>query len=239
MTAPLWTEWFGAAVPSPSTGVRALTTAWDRNEWDPVIAHDGPSVGAITEWFTGEPDNPVQPVLTGHHVGRPHWNATLPSPPDWMRDAACVDSDIDFTDIKHAGPGARARALRTCATCPVIAACRQYAVNLGVSDGIWGGVAANRLRRLRATSAHPTGFCYVARVRDEVKVGYSTDPQRRVVRQLRGHVLAVIEGSHSLERTLHKALSAYRIHGEFYSDESDVFHILATFGFDFTQQVAA
>ncbi len=68
--------------------------------------------------------------------------------PDWMSDALCAQTDPEafFPERGHAT--ARA-AKRICAACPVITACRQYAVANNLQHGVWGGTTERERRRLR------------------------------------------------------------------------------------------
>lgn len=73
---------------------------------------------------------------------------------EWWRHAACVDEDPElFFPVGAAGPAAqeqRARAKRICGRCPVIAECREYALEAGVTHGVWGGASEEERRALRA-----------------------------------------------------------------------------------------
>jgi WhiB family redox-sensing transcriptional regulator len=67
---------------------------------------------------------------------------------DWRDFAACADEDPELfapetghTEEQRAQAFEQAhRALQVCATCPVIASCRQWAADNGVTSGVWGGV---------------------------------------------------------------------------------------------------
>lgn len=64
----------------------------------------------------------------------------------WMERAACTSTDPEafFQD----GHGAYPReAFAVCSSCPVQAACAQYARDIGATHGIWGGVTARSLHR--------------------------------------------------------------------------------------------
>lgn len=68
---------------------------------------------------------------------------------DWVTDAACrgMDPDLFFPDRGEVDSAAKARAV--CESCPVIDACRSYAVAANERDGIWGGLSEKQRRRLR------------------------------------------------------------------------------------------
>ncbi|MFI7129351.1 WhiB family transcriptional regulator [Nonomuraea sp. NPDC050153] len=80
-----------------------------------------------------------------HHDPRP--------PLRWMAHAACQDADpalfFPITWDGHPGrPDEQAR--RICRTCPVQAACLDWALRTGEPDGVWGGTTPAERRRLRA-----------------------------------------------------------------------------------------
>ncbi|MFC9557511.1 WhiB family transcriptional regulator [Rhodococcus sp. NPDC056960] len=73
----------------------------------------------------------------------PLGNLTLPAPSadewEWQMNGACrgADSDLFFearTELVEA------QAKRICSDCPVLARCRQYAVDASEPHGIWGGL---------------------------------------------------------------------------------------------------
>ncbi|MDT0542716.1 MULTISPECIES: WhiB family transcriptional regulator [Streptomyces] len=72
---------------------------------------------------------------------------------EWWRHAACVDEDPElFFPVGVAGPAAqeqRARAKWICGRCPVIDECREYALDAGVTHGVWGGTSEEERRALR------------------------------------------------------------------------------------------
>ena len=66
------------------------------------------------------------------------------TPLPWMSDAACayVSPALWFpVNPEHSGP-----AIRICAVCPVVAACREYAIESGQRWGTWGGLTQQQLR---------------------------------------------------------------------------------------------
>ncbi|KAK1184631.1 WhiB family transcriptional regulator [Streptomyces sp. NBS 14/10] len=72
---------------------------------------------------------------------------------EWWRYAACVDEDPElFFPVGVAGPAAQeqqARAKGVCGRCPVCDECLEYALNMGVSHGVWGGTGEEERRALR------------------------------------------------------------------------------------------
>ncbi|MEC3995065.1 WhiB family transcriptional regulator [Actinacidiphila sp. DG2A-62] len=60
----------------------------------------------------------------------------------WRLQAACADEDPELFFPEHSG-GQQARdAKAVCATCPVEAECRAWAMQVGVEYGVWGGTSA-------------------------------------------------------------------------------------------------
>jgi WhiB family transcriptional regulator, redox-sensing transcriptional regulator len=60
--------------------------------------------------------------------------------------AACVGEDPEiFFPVSDIGPGARqtAQAKAVCARCSVRAECAEYALDAGLTDGIFGGLTAH------------------------------------------------------------------------------------------------
>lgn len=79
----------------------------------------------------------------------------------WQERAACArfDPRLFFHPTGERGEGSRAReraAKRVCASCPVLEACRAYALAVREPYGVWGGLSederADLLRRRRRTA---------------------------------------------------------------------------------------
>lgn len=71
---------------------------------------------------------------------------------DWQRDAACTSHDPElFFPIGHATPAQAQleRARRICRSCPVQTPCLEWALRVGVDDGVWGGLDEQERRSLR------------------------------------------------------------------------------------------
>lgn len=65
----------------------------------------------------------------------------------WLDFAACAGEDTDiFFPRRGEGPY---DAKRICSTCPVIKACRNYAITRQERLGVWGGLTWNERRRLQ------------------------------------------------------------------------------------------
>ena len=86
---------------------------------------------------------------------------------NWRDRAACLDCDTDlFFPIGTTGPAVERinEAKAVCARCPVSAACLLWAVEVGVEDGIWGGLTEDERRAMkrsqrnqrRRARSHPT-----------------------------------------------------------------------------------
>jgi WhiB family transcriptional regulator, redox-sensing transcriptional regulator len=77
----------------------------------------------------------------------------------WVELGACREPSVDpelFFPVSDSGPAARqiAAAKAICAACPVVAQCRDWAVQAGEPAGIWGGTTPEE-RRLARSSAQP------------------------------------------------------------------------------------
>ena len=71
---------------------------------------------------------------------------------NWHEDAACRDADPDlFVPIGTTGPALRQarEAIRICRTCPIQVRCLAWALEQGVTDGVWGGTTAEQRRAIR------------------------------------------------------------------------------------------
>jgi WhiB family transcriptional regulator, redox-sensing transcriptional regulator len=79
---------------------------------------------------------------------------------DWHEDAACRGADPDlFFPISTTGAALRQieQAKRICRNCPVRIQCLAWAVDNGVTDGVWGGTTEDErriIRSLQASRAH-------------------------------------------------------------------------------------
>lgn len=74
---------------------------------------------------------------------------------DWQLRGLCrgMDSALFFHTPNERGPARRereARAKQVCARCPVLARCREHALAVEETHGIWGGLGESELRRLIA-----------------------------------------------------------------------------------------
>ena len=71
---------------------------------------------------------------------------------DWRDDSACLDEDPDlFFPIGTTGPALAQieEAKAVCRRCPVIAVCRQWALDTRQEFGVWGGLSEDELRSIR------------------------------------------------------------------------------------------
>jgi WhiB family transcriptional regulator, redox-sensing transcriptional regulator len=85
-------------------------------------------------------------------TARQPWYRSLVTPvvplsADWRYRAACrgVDLGVFFPGRGESAEPAR----RICASCPVRQQCLDYAINHGIVQGIWGGLAERDRRTLR------------------------------------------------------------------------------------------
>jgi len=80
--------------------------------------------------------------------------------PDWRLSAACIEQDLDtFFPISSVGTAAQQQiveAKRICASCPVQAACLEWALEVGPEFGIFGGHTEDERRALRVASGTST-----------------------------------------------------------------------------------
>ncbi|HEY8373275.1 MAG TPA: WhiB family transcriptional regulator [Pseudonocardiaceae bacterium] len=72
---------------------------------------------------------------------------------DWQMKAACrgMNSALFFHPENERGEARRireARAKAICRTCPVINECREHALRVHETHGVWGGLGENELRTL-------------------------------------------------------------------------------------------
>ncbi|MET7900842.1 WhiB family transcriptional regulator [Streptomyces sp. NPDC005336] len=72
---------------------------------------------------------------------------------EWWRNAACTHEDPElFFPVGVAGPSAQqqeARAKEVCGYCPVVHECLEYALETGMTHGVWGGTGEEERRALR------------------------------------------------------------------------------------------
>lgn len=105
---------------------------------------------------------------------------THPGNSDWRDQAACVgeDPEIFFPLSDFSAPGAESSLARAiCRTCPVIIACRTWAIDHGEDDGIWGATTAIQRRAIRrATGESFTDTGRVVRRGGDAPADGSTDP---------------------------------------------------------------
>jgi predicted nucleic acid-binding Zn ribbon protein len=77
---------------------------------------------------------------------------------EWMLRAACAKAD---PDIFFPGRGVNANAAKeVCRRCDVVEECLAFAKDLGIADGIWGGLSERERRKVR-----PLQSCHVCGTR--------------------------------------------------------------------------
>lgn len=81
----------------------------------------------------------------------PLWST--PEPPfPWIADALCTQTDPELFFPHGKGSVTKFmanRAREVCYRCPVIAECRQYAIERPSLQGVWGGTTDEQRRELR------------------------------------------------------------------------------------------
>jgi WhiB family redox-sensing transcriptional regulator len=73
---------------------------------------------------------------------------------DWRDFAACRDADPElFFPLGTTGLGFQQTALaqQMCRSCPAREECLSYALDNGITDGVWGGTTEEQRRRLART----------------------------------------------------------------------------------------
>lgn len=69
----------------------------------------------------------------------------------WVHQAACSPKTAEwFFPVSKAATRTVRAAQSICGGCPVINACGEYAVSTGQTEGMWGGLTEEQLRRLVA-----------------------------------------------------------------------------------------
>jgi WhiB family transcriptional regulator, redox-sensing transcriptional regulator len=100
---------------------------------------------------------------------------------NWRDAVACRDADPDlFFPIGTTGAALRQaeEAKRICRSCPVQIHCLAWALDSGVTDGVWGATTPDERRVIRSLSARNT-----AREEDDNDNGYR--PERHAERGIR------------------------------------------------------
>jgi WhiB family redox-sensing transcriptional regulator len=67
----------------------------------------------------------------------------------WAGRGACRTSDPELFFPTGTSAEEAVEAKQVCATCPVLAECRSYAIRHAEPDGIWGGLTPKERRNLR------------------------------------------------------------------------------------------
>jgi WhiB family redox-sensing transcriptional regulator len=78
---------------------------------------------------------------------------------NWRDDAACRDADRDlFFPVGTTGPALRHidEAKRICRACPAQTQCLAWALDHGVTDGVWGGTTADERRAILRLASRAT-----------------------------------------------------------------------------------
>ena len=79
----------------------------------------------------------------------------------WRDAAACLDEDPElFFPIGEVGLAVQeqvAEAKQVCLRCPVMYTCRQWALDTGQNDGVWGALSEQERRSLKRRSRRHGG----------------------------------------------------------------------------------
>lgn len=76
---------------------------------------------------------------------------------NWRDAAACSQADPElFFPVGTTGPAVQQtdQAKRICRSCPARSSCLEWALDHGVSAGVWGGTTEEERRALRASHVH-------------------------------------------------------------------------------------
>lgn len=100
----------------------------------------------------------LSPALRELSLSRPGAKGRGPAPsaPAWQHRSLCRFEDPElFFPISEAGPalGQIAEAKAVCGQCPVIRACRAWALEHREEGGIWGGLSEHERRTIRQRAA--------------------------------------------------------------------------------------
>jgi hypothetical protein len=147
-----------------------------------------------------------------------------------MRRGVCIHSRIDMFGDSRSGYPQRA----VCRVCPVAAECLAYAVDNQIGYGMWGGTTAADRAGLFDRLAKP-GFVYVACYGDQLKIGWSQTPTKRVhdlqyVKGGRRYLMwhEVAPGTMRDETRLHREMAPWGTHGEwFWANEASAARALS------------
>ena len=80
-----------------------------------------------------------------------HQIGTVPA--DWRTLAACRGLDPELFVPARGDSHTARNAQAVCATCPVAKQCLEYAIEVGETEGIWGGLSGRQLRQERQRRA--------------------------------------------------------------------------------------
>jgi WhiB family transcriptional regulator, redox-sensing transcriptional regulator len=113
------------------------------------FSRDRPATGEITQ-TGGRLFTPPDPTLTGkERKGGP---AAMTVNANWREDAACRGADPElFFPIGTTGAALRQiqEAKRICLSCPAQTQCLAWALDHGITDGVWGGTTEDQRRAIR------------------------------------------------------------------------------------------
>jgi WhiB family redox-sensing transcriptional regulator len=92
--------------------------------------------------------NPRVIEVLGWHSEIPGWDLPDPGEASWQDSALCAQTDPELFFPEKGGSVTAAK--KVCATCPVTAACLEFALEHRMSHGIFGGMTERRRRPMLA-----------------------------------------------------------------------------------------
>ena len=112
-------------------------------------------------WVDEDSRNRLQPNEVRQSIMRSHERPRSPGM-DWLSEARCKGQPtaIFFADDNERGMKLRRnerRAKQICWSCPVLEACRHYALSADEHYGIWGALTPSERRQVRAADSMRLG----------------------------------------------------------------------------------
>lgn len=74
-------------------------------------------------------------------------------PPSFVEHGACAGADLSLFYPVRGESAAKGKAI--CATCPVLTACREWAIARRERHGTWGGLSERERRKILADTPRP------------------------------------------------------------------------------------
>jgi WhiB family redox-sensing transcriptional regulator len=114
----------------------------------------------------------------------------------WRDDAACRDADPDlFFPVGTTGPALRHidEAKRICRACPAQTQCLAWALDHGVTDGVWGGTTADERHAIRRLASRLTIRGMTMATVNSEQSAENMEYVRRLLKQKHPGVFAALE----------------------------------------------